>query len=658
MISRIRKFNINGVVMKISSVNWNIIYNKNNNCNCLTGPIKAEYQNKKYNVVNNSNVKNISNTKNNYSQLSFLGYKVYILDGGFHAQNLLHFAKALSNDIEPIIKDVKINTDCPKIKNLKDLEQVIEQLPLKNNLYSQYVAIPASVPVSISKLQEQLNKVMKTDISLTPENIKTYKPLILNFLQKLYEKPSDYIESINSINSQNFDIENTYGVINQINNLIKNHYAKVYLPVEHPFDNAIKKMIEQRNLKYDFHNFLATGEDKTGCIKSILEEVKTSNEYNFNLLTLSNARNITVKDRNWNKNYVFSGYDSCITDGARGVYNFSPIRDSNKKLVGYSYTDTVTNEYPIEKFPNFEKVRNLSQYVGLDANDVVANEGEIIQYKSRVYKNKLLNKLYPVKELFSEYEISGDKLKLKGDYTDCTRKLFFTKNNQNKIVFSDADCEGSGKPSVMSMWGSCFAMFNAIKNDIYYDKLAQKLYSTNGKSYGLYLLLKEQVMEDLLNKARDAYKNKDFSKAEAIYNEAVNASIASEKYGFADIRPYIEQGEMFFKLYNFNNASGCFNTAINKLSRNIKGCLSNLDLKFIDLKLQYENQQKYVKEYNDVLKIAEIYKKLSIICSEKGQIESAIKCFKASEEIKNFTITGEKLISRRADCNMYIGDIL
>ena len=375
-------------------------------------------------------------------------------------------------------------------------------------------------------------------------------------------------------------------------------------------------------------------------------------------ITISNDHNITVKDRNSDKNYIFAGYDSCITDGARGVYNFSPVRDSNKKLIGYSYTDTVTNEYPIEKFANFEKVKNLSQYVGLDANDVVANEGEIIQYKSRVYKNKLLNKLYPIEEIFSIYEINGNKLKLKGDYTDCTGKLFFTKNNQNKIIFPDADCEGSGKPSVMPMWGSCFAMFNAIKNDIYYAKLAQQLYSTNGKSYGQYLLLKEQVMENLLNKAREAYKNKDFNKAEAIYNEAVNASIASEKYGFADIRPYIEQGEMFFKLYNLNNASGCFNTAINKLSRNIKGCLSNLNLKFIDLKLQYENQQKHVKEYNDILKIAEMYQKLSIICFENGQKESAIKCFKAAEEIKNFTIIGEKLILRRADNNMYIGDIL
>ena len=507
-------------------------------------------------------------------------------------------------------------------------------------------------------LQDQVNKVMRTNLQLTPENIKAHKPIILNFLQKIYENPSYYREYIGYMDSVNQGIEHTFGVIKQINNLIKTYHAKVYVPAGHPFDETLKWMAGQRNLKPELYNFIATGEDQNGAVKAMQQEIKDKNWYNFNLLTLSDARNITIKNKGWNKDYIFAGYDTCTTDGARGVYNFSPVRDDNKKLIGYSYTDTKTNEYPFKEFPANDEVANLAKYVGLDADDVIANRGEIIQYKSGIYKDKLLNKLYPIEEIFSKYEIADKKLRLRGDYVDSTKKLFFRKNNENKIIFPYTDCEGSGKPSVLPMWGCCFAVFNAIKKDIYYDKLAKQLYNTGARSYGAYLIKKDNVMTDLLNKARNAYKNRDFNSAEMLYNEAIDASKASEKYGFEDITPYIEQGEMFFKLYDFGKASGCFNTAITKLSRNINNYLSIHKLKFIDIKLGCEKYKKHVNEYNDVLKIADIYRKIGIICFDKGETESAVRCFKASSEIKNCTITGEKLIARRAEHNMYIGDII
>lgn len=642
--------------MQVSGINKNFIYYKNNYYFSNSKKAKSNSDNSIEQI--DLNFKDASIINKNIAKVSFLGYNVFITDGGNHAQNMLHFAKAISHDMEPIIKDVKILPNQPNMKFLKDLVDVLKQLPLNNNLYNQYVAVPASASVPLLNLQDQVNRIMKTNIKLTPENIKAHKPLLLDFLKKIYETPEKYREYIGYMDNDHQGIEHTFGVIKQINNLIKNYHAKVYVPAGHPFDETMKWMAGQRNLKPELYNFIATGEDQNGAVKAMQQEIKDKNWYNFNLLTLSDARNITIKNKGWNKDYIFAGYDTCTTDGARGVYNFSPVRDDNKKLIGYSYTDTKTNEYPFKEFPANDEVANLAKYVGLDADDVIANRGEIIQYKSGIYKDKLLNKLYPIEEIFSKYEIADKKLRLRGDYVDSTKKLFFRKNNENKIIFPYTDCEGSGKPSVLPMWGCCFAVFNAIKKDIYYDKLAKQLYNTGARSYGAYLIKKDNVMTDLLNKARNAYKNRDFNSAEMLYNEAIDASKASEKYGFEDITPYIEQGEMFFKLYDFGKASGCFNTAITKLSRNINNYLSIHKLKFIDIKLGCEKYKKHVNEYNDVLKIADIYRKIGIICFDKGETESAVRCFKASSEIKNCTITGEKLIARRAEHNMYIGDII
>lgn len=640
--------------MRISAIGNTLLYNKNRTSSS-NGYVSY---NRVYGNVKSDIFVKSSSAKSGVNIIPFLGYKVFLVDGGNHATNLFHFAKAISKDIDPVLENVNVIANNPNMKNLKDLERVLIQLPSNNNLCNQYIAVPASSSVPLLNLQDQVNRVMNTDVRLTPENIKANKQLLLSFLKKIYDNPSDYREYIGYMDSENQGIEYTYGVINQINNLIKKYGARVYLPAGHPFDQTMKWMAGQRNLKPELYNYIATGEDKTGAIKAMQEEIKNRNWYNFNLLTLSDAQNITIKNKGWNENYIFAGYDTCTTDGARGVYNFSPVRDENKRLVGYSYTDTTTNEYPYSEFPANDEVANLAEYVGLDADEVVANPEEISQFKSHIDNKALSHKLYPIEQIFSDYEIIKNKFRLRGDFVDHTKKLFFRKNNDNKIIFPYTDCEGSGKPSVLPMWGCCFAIFNAIKKDIYYRHMAEKLFSGSNKSYGAYLMKKQEIMNDILDKARNAYKSGNFDEAEKFYNEAVEVSKASEQYGAGDFVPYLEQGDMFFKLHVFSKASGCYNTAIAKISKNVNSYLSLNGLKLCDIKSGYLNSNKYQEEYQSILKISEIYHKIGLICADDGEFDSALRCLRASDEIKNFSDIGEKLIARRADHNRYIGDLI
>lgn len=405
--------------MRISTISNTLLYSKNKTSSSKS---YVSYNNVSNNTKPDIFVKSPSRQQG-VNIIPFMGYKVFLVDGGNHATNLFHFAKAISKEMNPELYTVRTIPNYPNTKNLKDLEKILKQLPEGNYLLNQYVAVPASSSVSLLNLQDQVNRVMHTDVKLTPENIKAHKELVLSFLKKIYDNPSGYREYIGYMDTVNQGIEYTYGVISQINTLIKKYGARVYLPAGHPFDQTMKWMAGQRNLKPELYNFIATGEDKTGVIRAMQEEIKNRNWYNFNLLILSDAQNITIKNKGWNKDYIFAGYDTCTTDCARGVYNFSPIRDENKRLVGYSYTDTITNEYPYNEFPANDEVANLAEYVGLDAGEVIATPEEIRQFQNNKNNKMLLHKLYPIEKVFSEYEIIKNKMRLRGDFVDHNRYI-------------------------------------------------------------------------------------------------------------------------------------------------------------------------------------------------------------------------------------------
>ena len=430
------------------------------------------------------------------------------------------------------------------------------------------------------------------------------------------------------------------------------------------------------------------------------KDIKNRNWYNFNLLSLSEAKIVTIKNRGNNKDYIFAGYDTCTTHGERGVYNFSPVRDKDNNVLGYSYTNETSVEYPYDEFPANDEIANLVQYVGRRLSDVLASPKETKQFINGEHNEKLNSKLYKIVDIFSPEEIKAQKMNLRGDYVDSTKTLFFRENELGKVIFPYTDCEGSGKPSVLPMWGCCFSVINAIKRDIDYERRAPILFEHYG-NYGAYLDKKERVMSGILNKAREAKKWGNYREAEARYNEAIEASKISEKYGDPDITPYLELGDMFLDLKEYRKASGCLNTAMfylcKKLAFTLEGTTSsktiadvkqnkanlkiyqnylnelrdyyklNSFLRFFATKPtthiptdsnSVDNYEYSIKLYNNIQEIAEIYKKIGITCENNNETDSAKKCYQASKEIANCTELGNKLILRRADHNRYIGDLI
>lgn len=110
------------------------------------------------------------------------------------------------------------------------------------------------------------------------------------------------------------------------------------------------------------------------------------------MLALSNAHIVNIKNKN-NKDFIFAAKDGCMNDGARGVYHFSPVRNSYGKIIGYSFTDTSTVEYPYNEFHANEKIANIAKYVGLQCRGKNSEYGDKIVQR-RAEQNQYIGDLY------------------------------------------------------------------------------------------------------------------------------------------------------------------------------------------------------------------------------------------------------------------------
>ena len=205
------------------------------------------------------------------------------------------------------------------------------------------------------------------------------------------------------------------------------------------------------------------GKDPEGKVKKFLEELKEQKIQKLNLLGLSKAHMVTIEDLNKN-NYIYGAYDSFVTDRARGVHNFSPVRDKNGKLLGYSYHDTSTPEILYDDYNDNDEIENIVKFTGLNIRECLADEKAHQDFK----KGKInSDKIYSMKKILSQNEIEAGKLDYLGEYISADKKLVFDTNSRDEVLFQKTNCEGSERPSVVSMWGSCFATLNKIKEDIF-----------------------------------------------------------------------------------------------------------------------------------------------------------------------------------------------
>jgi len=557
-----------------------------------------------------------------------------------------HFAKAINKNIDTDMINVQVNS---KDQNMKQLGSLEKQLKLLNeNLKNQnntFIAIPALATVPLLNLQDQIKAVTGKNLKLTPQNIKANKLTILEFLKTIYDNPDKYRKYIDYMDPLKQGIEHTYGIIREIN---KMKTQNVYVPAGHPHNETLKWLAGQRGLKPELYNYISTGIDIDNSVHLMTDEIKNKGWYDFNLLGLSNANVVNVKSTNGTQDYMFAAYDTCINDGARGVYNFSPIRKDGK-LIGYSYIDTITNQYPYDEFPANEEISNIVKFVGLNADMIVASRAEtenfIKTYKGNGNLSAFGDKLYPVQYIFTPGEIQKQKINLKGDYVDSSLKLFFRKNDDNKIVFPNCDCEGCGRPSVLSMWGSCFAIFNAISRDINYKLSGGQHLSSNIMHNNVSWIFKDGIISEKTNNY-DAAKNR--------YNEIIElckANTLKDEANVYSTLAYESLGNLCFKLKEYNEAAEYYNIVLNNLCRDYNSTYFDIKELFYPKDNSLNNQRKY----NNL--IAQLFNKLAVICNDKDEEYPATVCKWAAKEVLNCTSIADKIIARRADNDNYIGDI-
>ncbi len=308
---------------------------------------------------------------------------------------------------------------------------------------------------------------MGLTIELTTENLKSNKNILLEMLQKIYNNQTKYEKEIESIDQNGQQFGFLAGVINEINKLTAKG-ANFYIPTGHPIDHAIRITAGHRGCKDELYRYIATGNDEDGKVKKIIQDVRDSGYYNLNLLTLANAHIVNVGNRD-NQEYIYSAFDTLANDSERGVYNFYPIRNKSDDLLGFSFRDRSTLEYDISEYGGKREISELLKFVGLNIRDVIADSKAHLMLKQLIKKGKnrtlAPDRLYRIADIYDEAVIREKKLDCLGSFINRDGTFVFDINQNGEVLFQKCNIEGSSRPSVVPMWGSCFSSIMAAKRD-------------------------------------------------------------------------------------------------------------------------------------------------------------------------------------------------
>ena len=571
------------------------------------------------------------------SEIPFTGYNVFMIDGGNHAQFLKRFINAINCDANIKLYPTEHAPDAKYNKYLKNVEDRLNYL----NRYSliskdSYVALPVSVTVPLQNLAEQYKQVMGNFIHLTAETVQTQKSRIMNFLKVLYDEPDKYRKYIRYMDPENQGLEFTYGIIQEINKL---NAKRTYIPVAKPQEKNITWLAGQRGETPELENFLATGYDKDGKVNNMMQYLKQKEWYDFNLLTLSNADVVNMKKLD-GTDHLLSAYDTTIKDGARGVYNLSPIRE-NGKLIGYSFNDTVTNQYPYEEFPFNKELEKISKFVGLSTDEAVATDEQTALFRQALQKGAVNadfdNKLYPVWKLFTEEELINNKIYDRGDFVDSSLQNYFRRNGDYKIIYPKADAESSGRPSVMPLRSGDFAIFSALSRDV-----------DNNRCYDLLIDDHVDLMNGIhgrLENALSARNYKDYPKVEDYLVKAleyIDMMGGLDRNSITHMRVYKYLAEAKHHNGDYIGANGLYNSYLNNLCKNY---LENPEY------IEYGGED-HSRKY-----IIETFRNLSDIAARRGEYFPSKYCNLAADEVEKGTKLGEEIIQRRANDDINIGDL-
>ncbi|MCQ2754214.1 MAG: hypothetical protein MJ231_04100, partial [bacterium] len=264
-------------------------------------------------------------------------------------------------------------------------------------------------------------------------------------------------------------------------------------------------------------------------------------------------------------------------------------------------------------------------------------------------------------------------------------------NNNGEIVFLKCDCEGSGKPSVLSMWGSCFSVFNAIDRDV---KTSQNFNYGNTKEQHM------SSMKHLKETANQYAKQSNYKKQEDTLNYAIEkdkAFFLEHPDYYLDYEPHYLLGYFHECHMNFTHASSCYNNAINYLSKYLCECVKpniknlrnsyekyessmNKSVDYDNALKEYNNQSmlyqlfnsspqkpsnygdyKYYKNdydlYQKILLVAGMFDSIGVMCKHARDYYPAYVCYAAADDIRRGTDRGYKILEMRSRGVQYLGDL-
>lgn len=590
-------------------------------------------------------------------QINFGAYKVHIVDGGAHGNVMEHFARAIVKSVDDVVDVVMHKADTnPRYSGMKQMKSIKEKLTFLNHgngaQPGDYVAIPCSAQVPLNTLSDLMGFEPK---SITPVGVIRYKERILKFLQDIPDSKLRVMDP----NEQG--MQHVFGVIEQINGLIKKG-VHVYLPAGHPTEGALKSIAASYNGKDALYEHIYTGGKKNSFrILLFKDKLLNDNIYRFNLLGLSDAHVVNVKDLSGRKDHVFAAYDSCVNDGARGVFNFYPVRNKEGKILGYSFTDKHTVQYPIEEYLANDEFANISKFVGKHISECEASSTHIHMMKNMIKWNEphpsFPDDLYPVSLVYPEHRLKAENLLAKGRFVDKSEQLFFDVNDSGEVIFRKCDCEGSGRPSVIPMWGSCFATINAIKRDItahlrqhsggFTQKISSEVSDALENAYNAFDDKKLKAAEFFFNKTIKLVKPFDYTR------EPLNISLTAHKYLF-DLM--LSQGKR-------HEAEAVANSYINTQCKSLlyefrqaQNINQINDMHFATYWDFPEHEVNFFKK--KITTLASTFRTVARLCRQKGNDRAAEVSNWAADMISRCRSSeADPIISRRASGSINIGDI-
>lgn len=589
-------------------------------------------------------------------QINFGAYKIHIVDGGAHAGVMEHFARAIVKSVDDVVDVIMHKADTnPRYPGMKQMKSIKEQLTHLNEeniaKAGDYVAIPCSAQVQLNQLSDFMNLESK---AIKPQNVKSYKEKILKYISSIPGSQR------NAMDPNGQGIDHVFGVIQQINALVKKG-VNVYLPAGHPIESALKVKTAELGQKDDLYRFIYTrGKEGAETVNKVKEKLVEANAYRFNLLALSDAHVVNVRDLSGRNDYVFAAYDSCVNDGARGVFNFYPVRDKEGKILGYSFTDKRTVQYPVEEFLANDEFANISKFVGKKINECCANGTYTHMMKNMITFEEphpsFPDKLYFVREIYNPRRLKKEKLLEKGEWVDKNEELFFDVNDSNEVIFKKCDCEGSGRPSVLPMWGSCFATMNAIKRDIAAAVKAKYPYNI-GNWWDLH---------NMCTQAEGSLRDKKYKTAEIELNKLIKLAKP-----FAEIKEARSYGlfgyQKLFELLKQQKkpiaaegvANGWINLQCIELLDDFRASLLINRPYDMHLARYWDAPEEEIKSFDKKLDLlANTFQEVGRICRLKGNDRAAeVANWAASMFGRRTAAPADAILSRRASGSINIGDI-